>query len=433
MLVQFTVSNYRSFRDSQTFSMVSSPRDHSLPDSLTPIDVAGLRHSHLLKGAAIYGSNASGKSNLLSALEFMSDYVKDSATRKDADRGTGVRPFMLDGSSRERPSEFEITVLVDGIRYDYGFSLSLRRVVKEFLIAYPKGQPQRWFERTFDSASERYDWKTSRTNFPLDERMKGFVRDDALLLSVAAQLNDERVKPVFGWFKNRLRTLHLSGEWALPPSTTARFIEEDDAHSVRASEMLKAADLGVSTTRIEHESVSYEKLPAELTTALRTVRPDETDGENLEILSVTLGHKCSDDEVRFLDLDEESAGTTRFFSLIGPWMQTLDHGLVVLVDELETSLHPLLVRELLRTMMGPENARGAQLVFTTHNPTLLDQSVLRRDQIWFTERDDCGVSELYPLIDYSPRVAESLERGYLAGRYGAIPRLGQLPAGIDES
>jgi len=430
MLITFKVSNFRSIKDEQSLSLVASNYDRSLPENMINPSQTGIPKLKLLKGAGISGANASGKSNILSGLLFMSNFVRKSATRISPGDPTGVTPFCLDSIYLAKPSSFEINVIIEGIRYEYGFSLDRQKVVSEFLIVYPKGSAQRWFDRTFDETKNEYIWKHSSVNFKLDKDLRDKTRPNSLFISTGAQFNNVQLMPLYNWFKTGLFFINLGADDWFAPNFTATMIEEKKPQVQAIIELLKTADFGIIDAKVQHRELSSEEIRDNVPPSL--FREIEKDGKltQMNIMEIKLQHQGSNNGESFIDFSEESAGTRRFFSLLGPWLDTLEHGYTVLLDELETSLHPLLVKEFLRLLFSEKyNTKGAQIIFTTHNPFILDTDLIRRDQIWFTEKDEEGGTHLYPLTDYKPRNNESLTRGYLAGRYGAIPF---IPDGLKE-
>jgi hypothetical protein len=251
------------------------------------------------------------------------------------------------------------------------------------------------------------------------------VRDNALFVSVGAQFNNPQLKSIYDWFAGSLKILNLGADLDMPfdPGFSARQIE--DRSSLRASllALLRHADLGVVDANVEPTEP-----PADMIEALSNLlQPEALAALQEPGVSIALEHRAGKTQVP-IEWGNESAGTRRLFALAGPWLDILANGHTAFVDELDASLHPLLVSELLRLLFSPStNPHGAQVVFTTHNPFLLSGSTLRRDQVWFTEKDAEGATHLYPLSDYKPRPKESLINGYLAGRYGAVP---MIPPGL---
>lgn len=423
MLIEFKVANFRSIKDEQVLSLVANNYDRSLPENLIHPALAKLPRVKLLKGASIYGPNASGKSNVLSALSFMRYFVKSSATRIEPNDPTGTEPFCLDVDSLNAPSRFEVMMVIEKTRYVYGFALNKQRVYEEYLIAYPKGSAQEYFKRTYNQEKNEYFWSPSTAFFKLDEDLCKKTRPNSLFVSTGAQFNNEQLTVIHEWFSKGLRFLNLEAETGgLHPSFTAKLIEEKKPDLATIFSLLKSADFGIIDAEVKQKELTAEEIKANYPPSI--IRDMEAKGKltGLKTLEISFKHSGMPGYDAHIDFDEESAGTKRFFSLVGPWLDILKHGYTVLIDEFETSLHPLLIKELLKLLFNSEfNAKGAQIIFATHNPILLDTDIIRRDQVWFTEKDDNGATHLYPLTDYKPRNKESLIRGYLAGRYGAIP------------
>lgn len=424
MLIEFRVKNFLSFRDEQVLSLVAS-KDNSLEGNC--FDAGEHR---LLRAAAIYGPNASGKSNLLKAIEFMRGLVAYS-TEIQAEGAFRISPFLLDEKSAHEPSLFEVTFLLEGIRYQYGFTATRERVHDEWLIAYPKGKPQRWFDRK----KEKKAWKWGSFLKGERERLKKLTRPDALFLSVAAQFDHEQLTPIYKWFKDSLRILPHK-DFLRPVTANLLTSSDFDKNGRRAFKelvlaFLHDADLGVTGIDVKRREVNESDIPDDIGI------PDRMKGELLHrpretrSFDVMMSHRNADtgEDVRFR-LEDESGGTQRLFELMGPWVLAIGGGFSVFVDELESSLHPLLTRELIKFFQNPDvNKKGAQLVFATHDTTLLDPALLRRDQVWFTEKGKNGASSLYSLSEYKERKVrkgEAMQKGYLAGRYGAIPILGRF-------
>jgi AAA15 family ATPase/GTPase len=208
----------------------------------------------------------------------------------------------------------------------------------------------------------------------------------------------------------------------LHPGFTADLIVKPTHHE-RILNLLRSADIGVADAQVKETEISIEELRQNVPPSVLARLEKDGLTKSQKLVEISLTHKADGIDPVALDFEEEeSAGTRRFFSLVGPWTDILDNGYTVFVDEIETSLHPILVKELLKLLLcSKNNPKGAQVVFTTHNPVLLDGALMRRDQIWFTEKSPAGATHLYPLTDYQPRKDEALAKGYLAGRYGAIP------------
>jgi uncharacterized protein len=430
MLIEFKVKNFRSIREEQKFSLVAENTDKDLSSCVIDCELLGLSGVKFLKGAAIYGANASGKSNVLAAIRFATTFVLRSVTEIQPGDKTGAEPFKLDRESANKPSEFEITFVADGVRFVFGFAVTPQRVLEEHLVAYPKGVPQRWYQRTFNASNGSYDWAKPSTAFSQDKSLQNKTRENSLFLSVGPQFNHTQLTQVFNWFKDNVHFIHLGVERGMGHGLSYGFTAEQTKNTTqrdRIINLLRSADFGVVGMTAKEREITVEQLKQAMPPALVAKLEKERGLEPLRGLDIKLTHKADGIDPVPLDLDdEESDGTRRFFALIGPWLDILDNGYTVFVDEIETSLHPILVRELLKLLFcSKNNPKGAQIVFTTHNPVFLDTTFIRRDQVWFAEKSSSGETHLYPLTDYQPRKDEALAKGYLAGRYGAIPFLGE--------
>lgn len=420
MLIQFSVKNFRSFRDQQTLSLVSGKGDeHAETHSFEP-EVSG--SVPLLRSAAIYGPNASGKSNLLRALLTMKQVVVNSAVASQRGEKLKVTPFLFDTRTEQEPTEFEAVFLVDDVRYQYGFSATRERVHEEWLMAFPRGRMQRWFNRAYDADSQDYIWEMGDKLTGQKQLWQESTRSNALFLSTAVQLNSSQLQPVFDWFKNTLRVVSLDG-WT--PGFTASLCEKFALKS-KILDFLRAADLGVADIRVRKQEFDPRNLPEDVPASLRQSIIDELNGK--EVVNLKTVHTTAQGEQVEFDFEQESDGTRKFFYLAGPWLDTLDHGYVLVVDELHDNLHPHMVRFLVDLFHDSRtNPKNAQIIFSTHETSILSQDVFRRDQIWFCEKDETQASRLFPLTDFSPRKGlENLERSYLGGRYGALPYFRQV-------
>jgi hypothetical protein len=310
---------------------------------------------------------------------------------------------------------FEITVSLGGVRYQYGFEATPARITAEWLLVYQSHKPQVWFDRRLDPASSAEEFKFG-AGFAGQKRVwQEATRPNALFLSTAVQLNSEALSPLYAWFAERLHIV-LDGGQFLDEYSTEKL--QNPLWERRITHFLAAADIGISSIRTHKlDGVQHH---------FRLGGPTgqaESRVEKREILRPKFLHRVGDHSLE-LDLEDESQGTQALYALAGPLFEILESGSTLVIDELDRSLHPLLVRQLIQQFHDPDvNASGAQLIFTTHDTSQLDTGLLRRDQIWFTEKQADQASELIPLMDYSPRKGEALERGYLSGRYGAIPIL----------
>ena len=421
MLLQFSVSNYRCFRELQTLNLAASSQDKDLPGNCFASVAPTLEGKRWVKGAAIYGANASGKTTILNALEALSRMVTESAKATDPDEEISqIEPFAFCTDSLENPTAFSIIFVANAIRYEYRVAATRKRIWHESLRAFPNRLEQVWFCRDWLPADGTYSWTPERpTGFERDRQLEGYTLSNTLFLSKAIASNREDLQPVFRWFKEHLRFMDLSARSRFGHGTTLRMLKDQGQLSERIISLLQTADLGVIDAKVIETSMPFGDLEkiAQLMGSEMQKKMRERSWPKPE-----LTHRGPDETEWKVSWDSESAGIHRLFGLTGPWLEILSRGSVICIDELESSLHPLLVRELLRLFFSEQdNQNGAQILFTTHNPILLDPTLLRRDQIWFTSKTSEGVANLYPLTDYSPRKGESLIKGYLAGRYGAVP------------
>jgi len=413
MLIEFSVANFRSFQERQNFSMAKAS-GQELGDTNT-FKVKAANEFDLLRSAAIYGPNAGGKTNLLRAVRAMKEVVLHSAGKQRGDL-LPVEPFRLNLATQQQPSEFEMIFIVDGVRYQYGFTATSDRVHEEWLLAYPRKRPQRWFGRSWDAIKQRYDWELGSNLTGEKHLWQKSTRDNALFLSTAVQLNSQQLQPIYDWFKTTLRTGQVGG-WGVGFSASMC----GGAEKARVVNFLKAADLGISNIEVDEELFDPDKLPDDMPESIKENLAKEMSGK--KFLDIKTIHETAEGNKVIFDLNDESDGTQRFFGFAGPWLDCLENGYVLFIDELHDNLHPKLVQFLVQLFHSSEtNPKNAQLVFTTHETSILNQDVFRRDQIWFCEKDTSQATQLYPLTDFSPRKGrENLELSYLSGRYGALP------------
>ncbi len=421
MLIEFSVTNYRSFLPTQSLTLTANTAAELQKENTFVSPVPNF--PRLLRSAVVYGPNAAGKSNLIHAIAFMKKFVVSSAKESQEGEKIDATPFLFNRQSSRNPSEFEVLFIKDGIRYQYGFAVNSERVTGEWLFAYPEGRAQKWFERNYDPETKKDIWYFGPKFTGLRKVWQKATRSNALFLSTAIQLNNEQLKPVFNWFDHKLVVL------AQGTSISHGFSADECEKEEKKKKILKfvnAADPSIADIFLEKKEFSMDDLPSDLPQSIKEEIARDLKGKKLSQLFFM--HPSSDTgEGVALDFDEESAGTRKLFAMAGPWLDVLENGFVLFVDELNTSLHPLLVRFLLNLLHSPEaNRHNAQLVFTTHDTTVLDQAFMRRDQVWFVEKNAENATRLYPLSDYKPRKGEALQKGYLYGRYGALPFPGEL-------
>ncbi|SJN11602.1 hypothetical protein CZ787_06295 [Halomonas citrativorans] len=414
MLIEFSVTNFRSILDRQALSLSMAKGDELVEENTFKVNA--FNEFNLLRSAAIYGANASGKTNFLLALMVMKDMVANSASGKQRGDQLPVVPFKLDKESSLKPSEFEVTFIVDNIRYQYGFSATEDKVYDEWLLAYPKGRAQRWLDRQWNETTNEYDWDLGNNLFGEKQMWQKSTRDNALFLSTAVQLNSKQLEPLYDWFNKFLRMAGVNG-WGM--GFSASLCEKEEKKKIL--DFLKAADLDIDDIKVESEPFDVSSLPDDIPQTVRNEIARDMKGK--KVLDISTIHKASDGSDVVFDIEDESEGTKRLFGLAGPWVDVLANGYVLFIDELHNNLHPKLVKFLVSLFHSKEtNPKNAQLVFTTHDTSILHQDVFRRDQVWFCSKNKSQATEIYPLTDFSPRKGrENLELGYLSGRYGAIP------------
>ena len=280
-----------------------------------------------------------------------------------------------------------------------------------------KGRPQNWFARAYDDIKKEYQWQFGDKLIGQKQIWKESTRSNALFLSTAVNLNSEQLKPIFDWFANKLKITGIQG-WS-PTYTMQRCAEDDFKQKIM--QFLKTADIDIEDVEVELEEFDINKLPKDMPSNIKMELEKKMNG--LEIPKETkFLHLNNLDEKIALDFDDESDGTRKLFSFIGPWLDSLENGNVLVIDELHDNFHPLMVKFLIDMFHNNDmNKSNAQLIFTTHETSVLNQNIFRRDQIWFCEKQNRATT-LYPLTDFSPRKGvEDLEKGYLSGRYGALP------------
>ncbi len=420
MLIEFTVSNFLSFKERKSMSLqATSIKDH--PDN-PPIITERYK---LLKGAVIYGANASGKSNFVKAMSTMRRLVLKSF-EKSSTQDLDITPFLLHTGSESEPSLFEVLFLVNNIRYRYGFEVDNTSVRSEWLFEAKKNIEKPLFIRESDGIEV---FPTFKEGKDLEEK----TRDNTLFLAVVDQFNGTISKAIMQWFNNFITISGLSHESY--KAVTFKMLENEDQKPVLQN-FYNRLDLGFDDIKIVKKTFDPNELPKDLPEAL--VKQMVTDFEGKTFIGVKTLHKKYNDKNEIEMLEEfdmrsqESSGTNKIFNISGPIFDVLSDGGVLIIDELDASLHPLLTLAVTKLFNSKEhNLKNAQLVFSTHDTNLLYYGNYRRDQVFFVEKDIYGASDLYSLADYSEngkkiRNDSSFEKDYIQGRYGAIPYIGDI-------
>ena len=426
MIIEIKVANFRSIGAEQTLSFVAeNARRHQ--DNLIP-----RKGYKLLKTAALFGANASGKSNFVKAIGVMRDFVRDSATRmNEGDVIIAAEPFQLDPDLRDAPSRFEITFVTGGIAYVYGFAVRRERVHAEWLTAKKEATEAKIFEfqRLFNAASGGSDWSFDGFSKADEAQIKARTLENMLELSVGTQQKVELLGPAYRYIREYVWVFDMSSAADMLGMQTANLYRDSEETRYILSSLLYDADTGIESIEVETSAFSMPDLasdvPEQFQEFYRAVKK-LAEGNPMPRV-VTSRQDRNGNKVSFDFKEDESQGTQRFFGIAGPLVNVLGAGAFVIIDELGASMHPLLTRRLLELFQSPEaNKNGAQLLFTTHDSSLLDQDLFRRDQIWLAEKCD-GASTFFSLADIKPpiRNTESFLRNYMIGRYGGTPHLGR--------
>ncbi len=415
-LLSFTAQNVRSFRDRVDLSFLGSrltekgvARHLTVEGSSRPVSV--------LPAAGIFGANASGKSTILKAMADMKTLVTKSFQPRDKGPPIYRHPFLLHREYQQRPSCFRVELVIEGVRWQYGFEIDNDQVLAESAYHYPRGRRARVFHRKGDSIQFGPPFR-SRARF-----LERFLRDSSLVTSVAKAAEVDFLAPLYTWFSRNMNLAEASTR-GLRSGLTADLVASPRTKSSVLS-MLQAADLGIADARkVLPDPEEVEHLKKLLRPLIDAGAISDFEGGIVVQDPVILTHSGLTENAE-LPPQYESEGTKVWIGLVGPLLAALKRGDVLLADELDTSLHPHLVERIVRLFQERQtNGECAQLIFNAHDTNMLgdsDNRILGREQIWFAEKDLEGVSSLVPLVDYRPRGDEALERRYLQGRYGAVP------------
>ncbi|MCD6046052.1 MAG: hypothetical protein K0R48_1215 [Gammaproteobacteria bacterium] len=415
MLIEFRVANFRSIRDPQVLSLVASSGDE-LPHNICACDSDP--DMQLVRSAVIYGANAGGKSNLIRALWFMRQFILHSAKESQRGEEIPVDNFRFEKKFNRQPSQFEITFSKNNIRYQYGFMADKTRIYEEWLNAYPSNHMQKWFSRKYDTTINKDVWKFSKFFTGKKQSWTEQSRSNALFLSTAIQLNNEQLTPIFDWFQKDLIVIPLQNGISI--NKTISELKKSEG-KMKIMKYMNIVDPSISDI-----SVNYRKFSVgpHYKDHLKDIFKEEFLNKNKDVETPELIFTHVNETI--MSEKEQSHGTQMFFNISGYWIDALENGKVLVIDELDSGLHPLSVRFLIELMYNSDiNKNKAQLVFSTHDTSQLDNDIFRRDQVWFVEKDKNSSTHLYPLLDFSPRKDENIGRGYLRGRYGAIPYIGE--------
>jgi AAA15 family ATPase/GTPase len=416
MLIEISVGNYKSFKDIVTFSMVAAnikSKDKDLDkNNIFPYN----KSINLIKTAAIYGANASGKSNFIKAAVFMRDFVINSSKDTQATEEINIDNFRLSTVTETQPSFFEIIFVIDSIRYRYGFEVDSNKIHREWLY-HAKSRETNLFIRSKEGFSLAGPFREGR-------KLEDKTRPNALFLSVCAQWNGLISTVILKWFKE-FGIISGLNDFGYRPYTEKKL--EDTETKNQILNFIRKFDFAISDLHIQKTSVTKTSVPKGLPEPIAKIRlgGDKT--------TVFTSHKKFDENSKYIgdetfDLDRnESDGTQKAFSFSGPLLDVLSNGKILIVDELDARFHPIITQAIVQMFHDRSmNRKNAQLIFATHDTNLLDHNFFRRDQVWFMEKDQYGSTDLYSLVDFKVRNDASFEKDYIAGRYGGIPFIGGI-------
>jgi energy-coupling factor transporter ATP-binding protein EcfA2 len=418
MLIEFSVTNFRSFRERQTLSMVATPRLRKRENVFKP-ELIGEKFPDLLKVAVIYGPNASGKSNLLKAL----DVVQLIASREPSTRDIPlpIAPFRFDVALANQPSLFELHFIHSGLRYQFNLAVTNERIVGEKLVAFPKGRESPLYERQHTPQGEIYSFGPSLTeslNSELLDTWKKLTPPKLLFIAQAVANSSEelnQLKAPFEWLRESSLSV-LNGMTAMTASAQ-RLVGKDEIHAKAVAAFLREVDVPISGIRVE----TIETPQYHLNALAAQASPDEKSTKTSSRNKTILAHKTALGEAD-LSFEDESDGTKNLMGFWLPWITQVPAHCprrLLVVDELDSSLHPKIVAALIEKHINAEVP--SQLIFTTHDTHLMDAKLLRRDQFWITERDMNGATQLRSIHDFEGRDNEDIEKRYYEGRYRGLP------------
>ncbi|MCL2859107.1 MAG: ATP-binding protein [Oscillospiraceae bacterium] len=412
MLIQFSIKNFMSIKEKVTFSMIAGSGDENIENIINPNS-----SDRLLKSTAIYGANASGKTNFIRAFTNSILTIRKSNIRQVNEKLLEMIPFKFDNETKNKPCEFEFMFIFKDIKYVYGFSADINKVYDEYLYKYSSAKSTMIFDRT---DVKKYKFIQADRGKLKDIETKN--TDNKLFLATATAWNYEKTKDAYTWFSENIDT--YDNFLVLNDMIVDRF-EKSDKNGLRefTIKLLKEADIIIKGYNFESNSAKGNN-PFTLLINNMPVTNDNVEQKEIKISTV---HEVESKDGKLeefnLDLFEESLGTQSLFFLSPILKDAFEKGKTIVVDEIDKSFHPLLVEYIIKLFHNTElNTNNAQIIFNTHDTHLLNLNLFRREQIWFVEKDyKKGATDLYPLEDFSVRKTENIQKGYLNGRYGAIP------------
>ena len=410
MLLQFKVKNFHSIKSEAIMSMMPSS------DSSHSENLGCIQNCKAIKSAAIYGANAAGKSTMIQAFVAAIMAVRLSDTRNITQKIPNMIPFKFDETTANSPCSFEFYFVANNQkRYRYGFTADSTRIHEEYLYYYASSRPSRIFERTGDQ------FEFNQIDKPEFSEFEQKNTSNKLFLATATNWGSPKTAPAYQWLADAI-DVYLS---EMNNPAILQFYENDEKSELKqfALSLFRQADINISDFQIEITNLGE----TQETMGITNFQGKAISQSHLKAVTIRTGHqvKCSDGSKQnfYLDLREESQGTNQLFWIAPILKEVIGKGKTMVIDELDRSLHPFLVKFLVELFHNPDlNKKNAQLIFTTHDTTLLSLDTFRRDQIYFVEKDPhTAATELYSLDEFSVRKSENIEKGYLLGRYGAVP------------
>ena len=422
MLIEFSVKNFLSFKEKITFSMEKGNGDENLENVISGNDV------DLLKTAAIYGANASGKSNILKAFTCAILMVRNSNLIPISGKWDFIKPFLFAEDTKDKPSEFEFIFIVNNVKYKYFFSADVNRIYDEVLDAYYSQKPTNIFTRT---KTNNYEFTNDKNRL---ESLASKNTENKLFLATATTWNYEKTKDAYLWFSNTIDTYDSFDR--ISDQDLNLYSKDDKDLKKFALKLLKEADILIKDIHVDYEEKEMDSTMMDM-----FIPPLARTNGNFKMsnINIEFDHEIVDKDNNKhsykLNLNDESAGTRLLFTFAPFLKRAFENTKIIIVDELERSMHPSLVEFIIKLFNNKDiNKANSQLIFTTHATNLLNLDLLRRDQIWFTEKNpDNGISDLYPLDSFSVRKDENIQKGYINGRYGAIPFIKDVDLWLEDN
>lgn len=424
MLIEFKFSNYRSFRDEAVLSMSASGLS-TFKNSLLHFG-----NTRILPGIAIYGKNGGGKSNVIRAFWLAVQFIKNAQKTQHENAKVPVSPFLLNDYSQEQPTSFEFTYSLNNIKYIYGFSATKDEIVSEYLYHTPKGQKATVFQRNYQNFKFTEDK-------PRRKLISETVAKNQLFFSIACAMNDSDCISAMKWFREYVL---FSRDYSDIPAQLLEY-SNDETMLQSISNYAKMADLGIENMQFEFRSRDItnglnlpENVPENVKVALIEFINLLSETSNNSEIKLKMGEvkaksyhkgilKDGSESMIPLELADESDGTRKLMALAPAIESALTKGGILLIDEIERELHPVLASYIVSKFQNKQsNPLGAQVIFTTHNTEFMNEEIIRKDQIYFVDKNQSdGSSELYTISEFSTKTSENIQKGYLLGKYGAVP------------